>query len=73
MAQRLMADGIPVIEYRAVTSNFSEPTKELEAAMRSKRLWHDGNPVLDGVLATWLGIMTPAATSIRASSGLSRR
>ena len=55
MAQRLMADGIPVIEYRAVTSNFSEPTKELEAAMRSKRLWHDGNPVLEWCIGNVVG------------------
>jgi len=55
MAQRLMADGIPVIEYRAVTSNFSEPTKELEAAMRAKRLWHDGNPVLEWCIGNVVG------------------
>jgi phage terminase large subunit-like protein len=55
MAQRLMAGGIPVIEYRAVTSNFSEPTKELEAAMRAKRLWHDGNPVLKWCIGNVVG------------------
>jgi phage terminase large subunit-like protein len=33
LAQRLGAEGVPVVEFRANTQNFSEPTKELDAAM----------------------------------------
>lgn len=36
-----------MFEFRATTQNFSEPTKELDAAIRAGRLRHDGNPVLE--------------------------
>ncbi len=52
LAQRLRAEGVPMIEFRATTQNFSEPTKELDAAMRSGRLRHDGNPVLESIRFT---------------------
>lgn len=51
MAQRLTGDGVPCVEFRATTQNFSEPTKELDAAMRSGRIRHDGN----GPLAWCIG------------------
>ncbi|HSR77256.1 MAG TPA: terminase TerL endonuclease subunit, partial [Xanthobacteraceae bacterium] len=51
LAQRLAAEGVPVVEFRATTQNFSEPTKELDAAMRAGRLRHDGN----GPLAWCIG------------------
>jgi phage terminase large subunit-like protein len=35
--------------------NFSEPTKELDAAMRGGRLQHDGNPVLDWCIGNVVG------------------
>lgn len=54
-AQRLQAEGVPVIEFRATTQNFSEPTKELDAAMRSGRIRHDGNPVLEWCLGNVVG------------------
>ena len=47
LAQRLSAERVPVIEFRANTQNLSEPTKELDAAMRAQRLAHGGNPVLE--------------------------
>lgn len=50
-AQRLAAQGVPMVEFRASTQNFSEPTKELEAAIRSGRIHHDGN----GPLAWCIG------------------
>jgi phage terminase large subunit-like protein len=40
-----------VVEFRTNTQNFSEPTKELDAAMRSGRIVHDGN----GPLAWCIG------------------
>jgi phage terminase large subunit-like protein len=51
MAQRLTEERVPCVEFRATTANFSEPTKELDAAMRSGRIAHDGN----GVLAWCIG------------------
>jgi phage terminase large subunit-like protein len=55
LAQRLGAEGVPVIEFRANTQNFSEPTKELDAAMRSRRIEHDGNPVLEWCIGNVVG------------------
>ena len=51
LSQRLREQGVPMLEYRARTQNFSEPTKELEAAMRAGRIAHDGN----GPLAWCIG------------------
>ena len=55
LAQRLIAEGVPVFEFRANTQNFSEPTKELDAAMRAGRIEHDGNPVLEWCLGNVVG------------------
>lgn len=44
-SQRARNEGLPMIEYRATTLNFSEPTKMLDALMREGRLDHDGSPV----------------------------
>lgn len=55
LAQRLSAEGVPVIEFRANTMNFSEPTKELDAAMRAHRIVHDGNPVLEWCISNVVG------------------
>lgn len=54
-AQRMMAQNVPMIEYKATTQNFSEPTKELEAAVRAGRLEHDGNPVLEWCIGNVVG------------------
>lgn len=51
MAQRMTEQRVPCVEFRATTANFSEPTKELDAAMRSERIRHDGN----GPLAWCIG------------------
>jgi phage terminase large subunit-like protein len=45
LSQRLRNEGLPMIEYRATTLNFSEPTKLMDALMRDGRLEHDGSPV----------------------------
>ena len=55
LAQRLSAERVPVIEFRADTQNFSEPAKELDAAMRAHRLVHDGNPVLEWCIGNVVG------------------
>lgn len=54
-AQRMLAQEVPMVEFRATTANFSEPTKELDAAMRAGRLRHDGNPVLDWCIGNVVG------------------
>ncbi len=55
LAQRLSAERAPVIEFRANTQNFSEPTKELDAAMQAGRIEHDGNPVLEWCVSNVVG------------------
>ena len=47
MAQRLRAEGVNMLEFRATTQNFSPAIIELDAAMRSGRLRHVGNPALE--------------------------
>lgn len=54
-AQRLSSERVPTVEFRANTQNFSEPTKELDAAMRSGRIRHDGNPVLAWCIGNVVG------------------
>jgi phage terminase large subunit-like protein len=46
MITSLMNSGANVVEFRQVVSNFSEPTKELDAMMRVGTIAHNGNPVL---------------------------
>ncbi len=55
LAQRLRAEGIEMVEFRATTANFSPAILELDAAMRSGRLEHDGNPVLEWCLGNVVG------------------
>ena len=54
-AQRLQAQGVPMVEFRANTQNFSEPTKELDAAIQAGRIHHDGNPVLEWCIGNVVG------------------
>ncbi|MGH7210045.1 MAG: terminase large subunit, partial [Acetobacteraceae bacterium] len=55
LAQRLQAEGAPVVEFRATTQNFTEPAKELDAAIRAGRIRHDGNPVLEWCIGNVVG------------------
>lgn len=48
-SQRMMAEGINMVEMRATVLNFSEPMKELEKIVLEGNLEHDGDPVL-----TWM-------------------
>jgi phage terminase large subunit-like protein len=50
LAQRLTAERVPMVEFRANTQNFSEPTKELDAAMRAHRIEHDAHAILDRIV-----------------------
>jgi phage terminase large subunit-like protein len=55
LAQRLAERRVPVIEFRSSTQNFSEPTKELDAAMRAGRIRHDGNGPLTWCIGNVVG------------------
>jgi len=55
MSQRLVAKNVPMMELRPTVQNFSAPTKELDAAMRSGRLRHDGNEVLTWCIGNCVG------------------
>jgi phage terminase large subunit-like protein len=55
LAQRMAAQGVPCVEFRSNTQNFSEPTKELEAAIRSTRIHHDMNGVLSWCVGNVVG------------------
>lgn len=46
LAQRMIGEGINMVEFRATTANFSEATKELDGFIRSRTLSHNGDPVL---------------------------
>jgi phage terminase large subunit-like protein len=48
-ATTMMGEGFPMVEVRQTVLGLSEPMKELEALVLSRRLKHDGNPVL-----TWM-------------------
>jgi phage terminase large subunit-like protein len=55
MAQRLRAEGVNMLEFRATTQNFSPAILELDAAMRAGRLRHDGDPVLEWCMGNVVG------------------
>jgi phage terminase large subunit-like protein len=55
LSQRLRNDGFPMMEYRATTLNFSEPTKLFDALMREGRIDHDGSPVARWCLGNVVG------------------
>lgn len=44
---QLQKDGVPVVEYRPLVINFSEPMKELDALTKSLRISHGGCPVME--------------------------
>ena len=44
-----------MVEFRATTQNFSPAILELDAAMRSGRLRHNGNPVLEWCVGSVVG------------------
>ena len=47
LATTMAKEGFPVLEYRPLVLNFSEPMKELDALMRSGRIAHSGCPVME--------------------------
>ena len=55
LAQRLMSEGVPCVEFRSNTQNFSPPTRELEGAIRSHRIQHDMNGPLTWCIGNVVG------------------
>jgi phage terminase large subunit-like protein len=55
LATRLQAQGASVIEFRQTVANFSEPTKQLDALMRSGKIGHDNDPVLAWMIGNVVG------------------
>ncbi|EPR09631.1 terminase [Sphingobium indicum IP26] len=55
LSTRLAKNGVPVIEYRPTVLNFSEPMKELDALMRSRRIIHGGDPVMEWEISNVVG------------------
>jgi phage terminase large subunit-like protein len=47
LATTMMKDGFPVLEYRPLVLNFSEPMKESDAVMKAGRIAHGGCPVME--------------------------
>lgn len=47
LAQRMMAEGLPMLEYRMTVQNLSSPMKELDALMRTAKIAHSGDPVME--------------------------
>jgi hypothetical protein len=55
LSQRLRAEGVPMFDFRTTTQNLAPAINELDAAMRSSRLRHDGNPVLGWCVGNVVG------------------
>ena len=55
LTQRLRAQYVEMVEFRSTTANFSPAIIELDAAMRSSRLQHDGNHVLEWCISNVIG------------------
>ena len=49
LVTELMDKGVPVVEMRQVVLNFSEPMKQVDGLIRSKRIAHNGDPCM-----TWM-------------------
>lgn len=51
MVTTMVKEGFPVIEYRPIVLNFSEPMKELDALMKAGTIAHGGCPVMEWEVA----------------------
>ena len=51
LVTELMEEGVPVVEMRPTVLNFSEPMKEIDSMVRSKRIKHNGDPVFTWMLS----------------------
>lgn len=46
LVTRLLAENVPMLEYRPLTRNFSEPMKQLDALSDAGKISHNGDPVM---------------------------
>jgi phage terminase large subunit-like protein len=51
MVTTMVKEGFPVVEYRPVVLNFSEPMKELDALTKARTIVHGGCPVMEWEIA----------------------
>jgi len=51
LVTELMNEGVPVVEFRPTVLNFSEPMKQLDGLIRSKKIIHNGDPVFTWMLS----------------------
>lgn len=51
MVTTMMKEGFPVLEYRPIVLNFSEPMKELDALTKAGAIAHGGCPVMEWEMA----------------------
>lgn len=47
MVTTMVKEGFPVVEYRPIVLNFSEPMKELDALTKAGTIAHGGDPVME--------------------------
>jgi phage terminase large subunit-like protein len=47
MVTTMVKEGFPVVEYRPIVLNFSEPMKELDALTKARTIAHGGCPVME--------------------------
>lgn len=55
LAQRMLAEGLPMLEYRMTVQNLSSPMKELDALTRAGTIEHGGCPVMEWQMSNVVG------------------
>ena len=55
LVNELMAEGVPVIEFRPTVLNFSEPMKQLDGLIRARAMAHNGDPVMTWMISNVTG------------------
>ena len=51
LVTRLLAENVPMLEYRPLTRNFSEPMKQLDALNDAGKIAHNGDPVMSWMMS----------------------
>ncbi len=70
LVSRLLQDGLPCVPIRQGFASLNAPTKSLEAAILSKRLRHDGHPILRWNIGN-IAVETDAAGNLKLSKKVS--
>lgn len=55
LAQRMIAEGMPMLEYRMTVQNLSAPMKELDALTKAGTIAHGGCPVMEWEMSNVVG------------------